>query len=156
MRIRFTPLRRTQHSTIVVNNAERRRLARCAWLRELVRIASRLLPDAEAITAHSEPPVIVAFWHGRSPCSTSIPTSSCPTNRRTAPSLPLASTHPRHHGFRPAPDPTPRSTRPLHIPAVTVRPHRPRGGRSPAMNRYDGDIMGATLEDTIIDCAPAL
>ena len=24
------------------------------------------------------------------------------------------------------------------------------------MNRYDGDIMGATLEDTIIDCALAL
>ena len=49
------------HSTTGANNAERRRLARRAQLGELVRIAPGYYLDAEAITAHSEPPVIVAL-----------------------------------------------------------------------------------------------
>lgn len=49
------------HSTTGANNAERRRLARRAQLGELVRIAPGYYLDTEAITAHSEPPVIVAL-----------------------------------------------------------------------------------------------
>ncbi len=123
-------------------------------LRGAVRIAPATTSTPEAITAHSEPPVIVALarllalqqcyphlivsgptaaWpgarHGTSTHSTSpfVSTSKCPIPPGDPPTTP----YPGGHG--------------AHTP--------PRGGRSPAMNRYDGDIMGATLEDTIIDCA---
>lgn len=149
------------HSTTGANNTERRRLARRAQLRELVRIAPGYYLDAEAITAHSEPPVIVALarllalQHKHPHLIVSGPTAAWLRG------LPLLHQHPLHvttvSDQHPRPIPLPEiHSGPLHIPAVTVRPHRPRGGRSPAMNRYDGDIMGATLEDTIIDCALAL
>lgn len=149
------------HSTTGANNAERRRLARRAQLGELVRIAPGYYLDAEAITAHSEPPVIVALarllalQHKHPHLIVSGPTAAWLRG------LPLLRQHPLHvttvSDQHPRPIPLPEiHWGPLHIPAVTVRPHRPRGGRSPAMNRYDGDIMGATLEDTIIDCALAL
>ena len=149
------------HSTTGANNAERRRLARRAQLGELVRIASGYYLDAATITAHSEPPVIVALarllalQHKHPHLIVSGPTAAWLRG------LPLLHQHPLHvttvSDQHPRPIPLPEiHSGPLHIPAVTVRPHRPRGGRSPAMNRYDGDIMGATLEDTIIDCALAL
>lgn len=149
------------HSTTGANNTERRRLARRAQLGELVRIAPGYYLDAEAITAHSEPPVIVALarllalQHKHPHLIVSGPTAAWLRG------LPLLRQHPLHvttvSDQHPRPIPLPEiHWGPLHIPAVTVRPHRPRGGRSPAMNRYDGDIMGATLEDTIIDCALAL
>ena len=149
------------HSTTGANNAERRRLARRAQLGELVRIAPGYYLDAEAITAHSEPAVIVALarllalQHKHPHLIVSGPTAAWLRG------LPLLRQHPLHvttvSDQHPRPIPLPEiHWGPLHIPAVTVRPHRPRGGRSPAMNRYDGDIMGATLEDTIIDCALAL
>ena len=65
------------HSTTGANNAERRRLARRAQLGELVRIAPGYYLDTEVsprIPSHPSS----SHLHGCSPCSTSIPTSSCP------------------------------------------------------------------------------
>ena len=65
------------HSTTGANNTERRRLARRAQLGELVRIAPGYYLDTEVsprIPSHPSS----SHLHGCSPCSTSIPTSSCP------------------------------------------------------------------------------
>ena len=149
------------HTTANRDNGARRELARRAQRGELVRIAPGYYLDAEAITAHSEPPVIVdlarllALQYRHPHLIASGPTAAWLRD------LPLLREHPLHvtttsdHHPRPVTLPEIHAGH-LHVPAVTVRPHRPRGGRSPAMNRYDGDIMGATLEDTIIDCALAL
>ena len=65
------------HSTTGANNTERRRLARRAQLGELVRIAPGYYLNTEVsprIPSHPSS----SHLHGCSPCSTSIPTSSCP------------------------------------------------------------------------------
>lgn len=149
------------HTTANRDNGARRKLARRAQRGELVRIAPGYYLDSEAITTHPAPSVAVdlarllALQYRHPHLIASGPTAAWLRD------LPLLREHPLHvtttsdHHPRPVTLPAIHASH-LHVPAVTVRPHRPRGGRSPAMNRYDGDLMGATLEDTIIDCTLAL
>ena len=149
------------HTTANRDNGARRELARRAQRGELVRIAPGYYLDSEVITTHPAPSVAVdlarllALQHKHPHLIASGPTAAWLRD------LPLLREHPLHvtttsdHHPRPVTLPEIHAGH-LHVPAVTIRPHRPRGGRSPAMNRYDGDLMGATLEDTIIDCALAL
>lgn len=149
------------HTTANRDNGARRELARRAQRGELVRIAPGYYLDSEAITTHPAPSAAVdlarllALQYRHPHLIASGPTAAWLRD------LPLLREHPLHvtttsdHHPRPVTLPEIHAGH-LHVPAVTVRPHRPRGGRSPAMNRYDGDLMGATLEDTIIDCTLAL
>ena len=149
------------HTTTGADSTRRHALAQRAKSGDLVRIAPGYYLDTEAITTHPEASFIVtlarllALQHKHPHLIASGPTAAWLRD------LPLLREHPLHvtttsdHHPRPVTLPEIHAGH-LHVPAVTVRPHRPRGGRSPAMNRYDGDLMGATLEDTIIDCALAL
>ena len=114
---------------------------------ELVRIAPGYYLDSEAITTHPAPSAAVdlarllALQYRHPHLIASGPTAAWLRD------LPLLREHPLHvtttsdHHPRPVTLPEIHAGH-LHVPAVTVRPHRPRGGRSPAMNRYDGDLMG--------------
>lgn len=149
------------HTTTGADSTRRHALAQRAKSGDLVRIAPGYYLDTEAITTHPEASFIVtlarllALQHKHPHLIASGPTAAWLRD------LPLLREHPLHvtttsdHHPRPVTLPEIHAGH-LHVPAVTVRPHRPRGGRSPAMNRYDGDLMGVTLEDTIIDCALAL
>ena len=149
------------HTTTGADSTRRHSLAQRAKTGDLVRIAPGYYLDTGAITTHPEASFVVAFarllalQHKHPHLIVSGPTAA------RLRGLPLLREHPLHvtttsdHHPRPVTLPEIHAGH-LHVPAVTVRPHRPRGGRSPAMNRYDGDLMGATLEDTIIDCALAL
>ena len=149
------------HTTTGADSTRRHALAQRAKSGDLVRIAPGYYLGTEAITTHPEASFIVtlarllALQHKHPHLIASGPTAAWLRD------LPLLREHPLHvtttsdHHPRPVTLPEIHAGH-LHVPAVTVRPHRPRGGRSPAMNRYDGDLMGATLEDTIIDCALAL
>ena len=99
------------HSTTGANNAERRRLARRAQLGELVRIAPGYYLDTEAITAHSEPPVIVALARLLALQHKHPHLIRVRPDRRMAPgpatSAPAPA--PRHHDLGPAPAPNPTS-----------------------------------------------
>ena len=149
------------HTTTGADSTRRHALAQRAKTGDLVRIAPGYYLDTGAITTHPEASFVVALarllalQHKHPHLIVSGPTAA------RLRGLPLLREHPLHvtttsdHHPRPITLPEIHAGH-LHVPAVTVRPHRPRGGRSPAMNRYDGDLMGATLEDTIIDCALAL
>ena len=149
------------HTTTGADSTRRHALAQRAKAGDLVRIAPGYYLDTGAITTHPEASFVVALarllalQHKHPHLIVSGPTAA------RLRGLPLLREHPLHvtttsdHHPRPVTLPEIHAGH-LHVPAVTVRPHRPRGGRSPAMNRYDGDLMGATLEDTIIDCALAL
>ena len=149
------------HTTANRDNGARRELARRAQRGELVRIAPGYYLDSEAITTHPAPSLAVdlarllAIQHRHPHLIASGPTAAWLRD------LPLLREHPLHvtttsnHHPRPVMLPEIRAGL-LHIPAVTVRPHRPRGGRSPAMVRCGGEIISTTLEDTIIECALTL
>lgn len=149
------------HTTTGADSTRRHSLAQRAKTGDLVRIAPGYYLDTGAITTHPEASFVVALarllalQHKHPHLIVSGPTAA------RLRGLPLLREHPLHvttiSDQHPRPITLPEiHAGHLHVPAVTVRPHRPRGGRSPAMNRYDGDLMGATLEDTIIDCALAL
>ena len=149
------------HTTTGADSTRRHALAQRAKTGDLVRIAPGYYLDTGAITTHPEASFVVvlarllALQHKHPHLIVSGPTAA------RLRGLPLLREHPLHvttiSDQHPRPITLPEiHAGHLHVPAVTVRPHRPRGGRSPAMNRYDGDLMGATLEDTIIDCALAL
>lgn len=149
------------HTTTGADSTRRHALAQRAKTGDLVRIAPGYYLDTGAITTHPEASFVVvlarllALQHKHPHLIVSGPTAA------RLRGLPLLRKHPLHvttiSDQHPRPITLPEiHAGHLHVPAVTVRPHRPRGGRSPAMNRYDGDLMGATLEDTIIDCALAL
>lgn len=149
------------HTTANRDNGARRELARRAQRGELVRIAPGYYLDSEAITTHPAPSVAVdlarllAIQHRHPHLIASGPTAAWLRD------LPLLHEHPLHltttsdHHPRPVTLPEIQAGL-LHIPAVTVRPHRPRGGRSPAMVRCGGEIISTALEDTIIECALSL
>ena len=149
------------HTATGADSTRRHALAQRAKTGDLVRIAPGYYLDTEAITTHPAPNVAVdlarllAIQHRHPHLIASGPTAAWLRD------LPLLREHPLHvtttsdHHPRPVTLPEIQAGL-LHVPAVTVRPHRPRGGRSPAMVRYGGEIISATLEDTIIECALTL
>ena len=149
------------HTATGADSTRRHALAQRAKTGDLVRIAPGYYLDIEAITTHPAPNVAVdlarllAVQHRHPHLIASGPTAAWLRD------LPLLREHPLHvtttsdHHPRPVTLPEIQAGL-LHVPAVTVRPHRPRGGRSPAMVRCGGEIISATLEDTIIECALTL
>ena len=152
---------RHAHTTTSATSTERRRFARRAQLGKLIRIAPGYYLDTEAITAHPDPGTVVALarlaaiQHKHPHLIASGPTAAWLFG------LPLLGAHPLHvttaTNQHPRPIELPKiQAGSLHFPAMAVQPHRPRGGRSPAMIRHDGDFLGITLEDTVVDCALCL
>lgn len=149
------------HTTASASATSRRSLALSAQRGELVRIARGYYLDAEVIASHPQPLEVVAFarllalQHKHPHLIASGPTAAWLRG------LPLLREHPPHVTTTSNHHPRPITLPAIHVGSLhfhssTVRPHRPRGGRSPAMIRYGGDVIGSTVEDTIIDCALTL
>ena len=146
------------HTTRGATSTKRRRLAHHAQLGKLTRIAPGYYLDTVAITAHPDPGTVVAIAR-LAAIQNKHPHlfSSGPTAAWLF-GLPLLEAHPLHvttiSNQHPSPINLPKiHAGSLHFPAMAVRPHRPRNGRSPAMIRHNGDLLSTTLEDTVVDCA---
>ena len=149
------------HTTRGATSTKRRRLARHAQLGKLTRIAPGYYLDTAAITAHPDPGTVVAIAR-LAAIQNKHPhlISSGPTAAWLF-GLPLLEAHPLHvttvSNQHPSPINLPKiHAGSLHFPAMAVRPHRPRNGRSPAMIRHNGDLLSTTLEDTVVDCTLSL
>ena len=149
------------HTTRGATSTKRRRLARHAQLGKLTRIAPGYYLNTAAITAHSDPGTMVALARLAAIQSKHPHLISSGPTAAWLFGLPLLETHPLHVTTISSQHPSPINlpeihAGSLHFPAMAVRPHRPRGGRSPSMIRHDGDLLSTTLEDTVVDCALSL